>query len=77
MRECCLCYGFFENKCFFSLVCGHPFCIDCVKLLVKSRNRKCPLCKTKITWTLIMIEESFKKDNKERKLTKSELLKFS
>ena len=39
-----------QKKNVVSLECGHMFHTNCIICLVKKRNRKCPLCRTRIRW---------------------------
>ncbi len=49
-----------ENNDITALHCGHIFCTDCVIKLVKTRNRKCPLCRTRITWNIPQLDNHIK-----------------
>lgn len=35
-----------------ALVCGHVICYNDVITLIQKRTRKCPICRTRITWTI-------------------------
>ena len=48
--ECRICLEEITNINLVSLICGHCFHINCVIKLVEKRIRKCPLCRTRITW---------------------------
>jgi hypothetical protein len=54
MVECVVCDDKIKNA--LALRCGHIFCIDCVIHMVQSRNRKCPLCRFRITYTISNLE---------------------
>uniref|UniRef100_A0A6C0EPS1 RING-type domain-containing protein n=1 Tax=viral metagenome TaxID=1070528 RepID=A0A6C0EPS1_9ZZZZ len=51
--QCAICLNKIENVLF--LTCAHGFCRNCVIMLIKKRTRKCPICRTKITWTIPQI----------------------
>ncbi|GBE60908.1 NAD-specific glutamate dehydrogenase [Babesia ovata] len=40
---CTVCSEHFRDRCLSK--CGHVFCENCIKSCIKSRNRKCPVCK--------------------------------
>lgn len=52
--ECPICYLDQPTKQqpFIQLVCGHIVCEYCLKQSLKSRYRKCGLCRNPITWFL-------------------------
>ena len=39
-----------KNK--INLSCNHVFHHQCIKTMIIKRSRKCPLCRTKITWNI-------------------------
>ena len=43
-----------------ALQCCHLYHSECVKTLVKKRTRKCPICRTRITWNLEQINKHIK-----------------
>ena len=46
-RECPICFNATDT----ALPCAHMLCHKCLQNLVASRNRKCPLCKYRLTST--------------------------
>ena len=50
--ECFICYDDIELKDLVSLECGHLFHTNCIITLIRMRNRKCPLCRKRITWNV-------------------------
>ena len=40
-----------------SLECNHFLCTSCIKQLIKVRNRKCPICRDKIRFTLKSVQD--------------------
>jgi len=52
---CLICWDPIENPLF--LVCAHGFCKNCVIMLIRKRTRKCPICRTRISWTIPQIEK--------------------
>ena len=44
-----------DPKILTALQCCHLFCSDCVIKLIRIRNRKCPVCRTKIVWNVPML----------------------
>ena len=43
-----------------ALICGHILCSECIMTLVRLRNRKCPICRTRITWNIPSIQRHIK-----------------
>lgn len=56
---CSICYESFTNTKVFELKCEHVLHYDCLKLLIKSRNRKCPLCRHPIRYTVKQLYVTF------------------
>ena len=52
--QCAICLESIDDVLF--LVCAHGFCRNCVIRLIITRTRKCPICRTRITWTKKQIE---------------------
>jgi hypothetical protein len=50
--ECIICYEDIIEKVKVALTCCHIYHTKCIVQLVKKRYRKCPLCRTKITWNI-------------------------
>lgn len=59
IMKCAVCLEC-DDKQWLALVCGHVFCIDCIIMTIRKRYRKCPLCRTYITWTIPAIEKYIK-----------------
>ena len=49
---CIICFDIIENKDITALSCGHLYHNTCVINLIKKRTRKCPICRTRITWNV-------------------------
>lgn len=56
MNECSICLEKINHP--FCLVCAHIFCGKCIITLIKKRWRKCPICRTRITWTIPAITKA-------------------
>ena len=52
-HNCKICWDKLKDPLF--LPCAHGFCRQCVIRLIETRTRKCPLCRTRITWTVANI----------------------
>jgi hypothetical protein len=50
--NCIICYDDILECDIVSLECGHIFHTNCIINLVRKRNRKCPLCRKRITWNI-------------------------
>ena len=50
--SCVICTEIIEEKDKVALSCGHMFHTDCIIIMIKKRYRSCPLCTTKIIWTV-------------------------
>ena len=50
--ECVICFDEINKKNIINLTCNHSFHKECIITLVRKRNRKCPLCRNRITWTV-------------------------
>ena len=48
--ECIICNENILKKDLISLCCGHLYHTKCIIKLIYMRYRKCPLCRTRITW---------------------------
>ena len=68
-RECLICTDNISETNKVVLQCCHIYHSECVKMLVEKRTRKCPLCRTRITWNL-------KQLNKHNELTKKKYNKI-
>lgn len=44
-----------DTKELTALPCCHLFCSKCLINLIRVRNRKCPICRTKIVWNVPML----------------------
>lgn len=59
IMPCSICLEKFTKTVVIELDCGHVLHEKCLKSLIKSRNRKCPLCKkknyTKYTFGIIFV----------------------
>ena len=51
-KDCIICCDKIEIQNITYLSCGHPYHNECIINLVKKRIRKCPECRTKITWNV-------------------------
>ena len=52
VKECVICYDKIQKKNVVFLECSHNFHTNCIITLVRKRNRKCPLCRTRIRWNI-------------------------
>ena len=52
MSCCAICIEKMSNKDLVVLECCHMFHTECIITLIKKRNRKCPLCRTRIKWNI-------------------------
>lgn len=52
VKECIICFDKIKKKDSVFLECSHKFHTNCVIQLVRKRTRKCPLCRTRIRWTV-------------------------
>ncbi|KAL0850429.1 hypothetical protein ABMA28_012235 [Loxostege sticticalis] len=43
--DCPICMDSLSNKPIVSTICGHIFCMDCIKLSIRSNGNKCPTCR--------------------------------
>jgi hypothetical protein len=50
--ECVICFEDIDDNNMIKLKCKHSFHKDCIVTLLRKRNRKCPLCRNRITWTV-------------------------
>jgi len=48
--ECVICNEIIYKKDIVGLECAHFYHTKCIVKLIRKRNRKCPLCRTKIRW---------------------------
>jgi hypothetical protein len=53
---CIICDGKSDT----ALACAHMFCVSCVVELIRKRSRKCPICRTRITFDLPSIQRHIK-----------------
>ena len=51
-KKCIICFDKIKIKDITSLVCGHLYHNHCVINLIRKRTRKCPICRTRITWNV-------------------------
>ena len=66
-NECVICFEEISDNNMIKLSCNHSFHKNCIIELVKKRNRKCPLCRNKITWTInSIINNSFNRKKRKR-----------
>ena len=67
-NDCVICLENINKDNLIKLNCKHMFHKDCILTLIKKRNRKCPLCRHRITWTINFIEtNNHKIKSKKRK----------
>lgn len=59
-EECIICTDNIVEADKVALQCCHLYHSECVKTLVKKRTRKCPICRTRITWNLEQINKHIK-----------------
>ena len=59
-EECIICTDNIVEVDKVALQCCHLYHSECVKTLVKKRTRKCPICRTRITWNLEQINKHIK-----------------
>ena len=62
-RECLICTDNIKEMNMVVLECCHVYHTNCVKMLIKKRTRKCPLCRTKIIWNLKQLDRHIKLTN--------------
>ena len=56
---CTICFDSLTAANVFELECGHVFHTHCLVKLIKSRNRKCPLCRHRIRLNIKQVEAEF------------------
>ena len=56
VKTCIICTDKIKQKYCVALACAHIYHISCVKTLIKKRSRKCPQCRTRITWNKKQLE---------------------
>lgn len=49
---CTICFETLSFSKVVELPCGHVLHYSCLCSLIKSRSRKCPLCRCKLTYTI-------------------------
>ena len=52
MNNCIICFEDMNNTNLVVLECCHKFHTECIITLIKKRNRKCPICRTRIKWNV-------------------------
>ena len=52
MHECIICNENIINNNKIALTCCHLFHTNCIITMIQKRYRKCPICRTRITWTI-------------------------
>ena len=65
-NECIICFEKIEDDNNINLKCKHSFHKECIVTLIKKRNRKCPLCRNKITWNINSINTGIYKTKKRK-----------
>ena len=55
--DCVICLEKIKKPLF--LTCAHGFCLDCIVILIQKRYRKCPVCRTRITWTIPTVKNRY------------------
>lgn len=55
--ECLICYEEMTSKDMIVLACCHIFHSTCVVKLIQKRTRKCPICRSRITWNVPQIQK--------------------
>jgi hypothetical protein len=56
--ECSICIEPIIPSERFALACGHIYHTTCVISLIEKRLRKCPICRTRVEWTVSQIRAS-------------------
>lgn len=61
------------------LACGHHVCFECTLRLIRTRSRRCPFCRTSITWTVpqLLRAAALPPGTKPRRIAQSELRRLS
>ena len=54
IMPCSICLEKFTKTIVIELECGHVLHEKCLKSLIKSRNRKCPLCRKRIIPNILL-----------------------
>ena len=54
--SCVICTDKIIQKNCIALACAHTYHTSCIKTLIKKRLRKCPQCRTRITWNKKQLE---------------------
>lgn len=67
-KQCKICLHDIKNPLF--LECAHGFCLKCIIRLIRSRNRKCPMCRCRIVWTVNCIHHRYDIPHKRRRRIK-------
>jgi hypothetical protein len=57
VMPCAICFESLTATDVIELPCGHVFHILCIIKLVQSRNRRCPLCRARITSNVYQLQE--------------------
>ena len=61
MKNCVICFDKISNNNKITLSCNHIFHYNCIKIMITKRSRRCPLCRTKITWNIDKLNNIFNK----------------
>ena len=62
--ECIICYENIKDSDKVALSCRHIFHTECIIELIRKRYRKCPLCRTRITWNVPQFQKHIKLSKK-------------
>ena len=57
LKDCIICFEKIKKKNLVVLECAHMFHTNCIITMVKKRNRKCPLCRKRITWNVPQLKK--------------------
>jgi len=60
-KDCCVCQEDIECNEICRLNCAHKFCGDCVKNVMNTRQKKCPLCRAEISKISVQTEKNLMK----------------
>ena len=75
--ECVICFEKIESNNMIKLSCNHSYHKECIVTLLRKRNRKCPLCRNRITWTVnSILTNSYKRKRRRTPSTPSKKKKL-
>ena len=74
-HDCVICFEKIDSNNMIILRCNHSFHKECIITLVKKRNRKCPLCRNRITWTVNSMNNNSYNSKKRKRITISSSIK--